>query len=158
MNVRKLVMLSASHLMTFVFGFAFGIYMLPILIAPPSPSSESVTEMSKSSLYKAEFVRDLKDSDNFHWGEGKVSIGKDFIAFEGELAPGPDYKLYLSKSFLETETEFNKLKLSMIQVGDVNTFDNFIVDLPLEINVNHYNTVIVWCETFGEFITAAAYQ
>ena len=32
------------------------------------------------------------------------------------------------------------------------------MDLPLGVDISHYNTVIVWCETFGEFITAAQYQ
>ena len=43
----------------------------------------------------------------------------------GELAPSPDYKLYLSSGFVETEAEFLGLKPSMALVGDVKTFDNF---------------------------------
>ena len=109
-----------------ILGFALGTYALPILIAPPAPSNESVIEMAKSGLYKGEFKKDLADSDRFHWGEGTVSVGKDFVSFEGELAPGPDYKLYLSKQFVETEADFNQLKLQMQLVGEVKTFDNFI--------------------------------
>ena len=76
----------------------------------------------------------------------------------GELAPGPDYKLYLSSTFVETEVEFNRLKGSMLRVGDVKTFENFAVKLPEGVDLTQYNTVIVWCETFGEFITAAKYR
>ncbi|WP_422138763.1 DM13 domain-containing protein [Endozoicomonas sp. ALC020] len=32
------------------------------------------------------------------------------------------------------------------------------VTVPSNININSYNTVVVWCETFGEFITAARYR
>ncbi len=147
-----------SHAAVGIVGFALGIYMLPILIAPDAPSEASIVEMSKSSLYQTEFKRDLQDSDGFHWGEGIVTIGADYIAFNGELAPGPDYKLYLSKTFVETEADFNRLKLEMLKVGEVKTFDNFIVDLPVGTDVSRYNSVIVWCETFGEFITAGKYQ
>jgi hypothetical protein len=76
----------------------------------------------------------------------------------GKLAPGPDYKLYLSPAFVETEVEFNQLKKSMVRVGDVKTFENFVVAVPAGIELEKYSAVIVWCETFGQFITAAKYR
>jgi len=76
----------------------------------------------------------------------------------GKLAPGPDYKLYLSPTFVETESDFNRLKNKMVRVGDVKTFDNFVVNVPPSIAPSKYNSVVVWCESFGQFITAAQYQ
>ncbi len=87
-----------------------------------------------------------------------MSIGARSIAFEGELAPGPDYKLYLSPEFVETEAEFVRLKPSMVRVGDVRTFRNFVVQVPESVDPSRYAAVIVWCETFGQFITAARYR
>ena len=87
-----------------------------------------------------------------------MSIGPDTIAFMGRLAPGPDYRLYLSPQFVETEADFNSLKASMVQVGDVRTFENFIVPLPDGIDPSQYTSVIVWCESFGQFITSGQYQ
>ncbi len=46
----------------------------------------------------------------------------------------------------------------MVHVGPVKTFDNFIVPLPAGIDPARYDTVIVWCETFGQFITSARYR
>jgi hypothetical protein len=46
----------------------------------------------------------------------------------------------------------------MVRVGDVRTFENFVVDVPPDIDPSNFNTVIVWCESFGEFITSAKYQ
>lgn len=76
----------------------------------------------------------------------------------GKLAPGPDYKLYLSSKFVETETEFNQEKTNMVLVGNVKTFDNFVVNVPQNIDIAKYDTVIVWCESFGQFITSAKYK
>ena len=61
----------------------------------------------------------------------------------GELAPGPDYKLYLSPKFVETESDFNRLKPSMVRVGDVKTFENFVVNVPASIDPSDFNSVIV---------------
>ena len=74
------------------------------------------------------------------------------------MAPGPDYQLYLSLAFLETETDFEPLKPDMVQVVSVQTFENFMVAVPAWMDPTDFNAVIMWCECFGRFITAADYQ
>ena len=155
--MRKLL-LAGTHLVALALGFALGVYTLPILIAPPAPSAAEVAAQADPAAFKGRFRRDLKDSDALHWGEGTVSVSRTSIAFAGELAPGPDYKLYLSPQFVETEAEFKRLKPRMVRVGDVKTFRNFVVPVPEAVDPARYDTVIVWCETFGQFITAAKYR
>ncbi len=156
--MKKLVALTVSHIAVGLIGFAAGIYVLPILTAPPAPTTEEVRAAAQETLYSAEFQRDLKDSDAVHWGDGIVSITHDSISLEGAVSPGPDYKLYLSPTFVETEEDFTRLKDTMVRVGDVKTFENFIVSVPSSIDPGSFNSVIVWCERFGQFITAAKYQ
>lgn len=158
MNTRKALLLAASHIAVAVAGFAAGVYALPILIAPAAPTADEIKVATKQTLFTGQFKRDLKDSDALHWGEGVVSIAPTAISLSGKLAPGPDYKLYLSPEFVETEADFNRLKKSMVRVGDVKTFENFVVAVPSGTDLTKYTAVIVWCETFGEFITAAKYR
>lgn len=158
MNIKTVLTLLVSHGIVGIAGFAAGIYALPILIAPPAPSHLEVTTAAEGAGFSGEFRRDLKDSDAFHWGEGKVSIGADVISLMGKLSPGPDYKIYLSPEFVETEEAFMRVKERMARVGDVKTFDNFVVPVPPAVDPLQYNTVVVWCESFGEFITAARYR
>ena len=155
--MKKLI-LAATHLIAVAIGFALGVYTLPILIAPTAPSATEVSAAAGKATFKGQFRRDLKDSDALHWGEGTVSISRTSIALAGELAPGPDYKLYLSPQFVETEADFKRLRSTMVRVGDVKTFKNFLVAVPEAVDPAHYNTVIVWCETFSQFITAAQYR
>ena len=154
----KRLALVASHVVALGIGFGLGVYTLPILIAPPTPSATEAQAASSVAQYKGQFRRDLKDSDAFHWGEGVVSVSAKAISLVGELAPGPDYKLYLSPEFVETEAEFMRLKPSMARVADVKTFNNFLVAVPESVDVERYNTVVVWCERFKQFITAAKYK
>jgi len=151
-------LIAVTHVVVGLVGFALGIYALPILTAPPSPDASQMLSRIQQTQFIGEFRRDLQDSDFLHWGEGKLRVGERFVAFEGELAPGPDYKLYLSPQFVETEADFNRLKASMVQAGDINTFDRFIVPLSDGINVRDYTTAIVWCESFGQFISAAQFR
>ena len=158
MNTRKTLLLVASHIAVAAAGFAGGIYALPILIAPAAPTMEEVKAATTQVQFTGQFKRGLKDSDALHWGEGVVSIAPNAISLAGRLAPGPDYKLYLSPEFVETEADFNRLKKSMVRVGDVKTFENFVVTVPAGIEPVRYSAVIVWCETFGQFITAAKFR
>lgn len=156
--MKKIVLLLITHVSIGALGFALGIYMLPILTAPDAPDQDQIQTIASDATYTAQFRKDLKGSDAFHWGEGEISIGSEFITLMGSLAPGPDYKLYLSPEYVETEADFNRIKSSMVQVGDVKTFDNFAVSVPQNIDTSRYTTAIVWCESFGEFITSAKYQ
>ena len=153
----KLILL-LTHAATLGIGFALGVYLLPVLVAPKAPSQGEVSAASSAAQYTGEFRRDLEGSDFLHWGEGKVSVGATSIALMGRLAPGPDYKLYLAPEFVDTEAQFERLKSRMVRVGDVRTFENFVVPVPPGVQVSRYNTVIVWCESFGQFISAARYR
>lgn len=156
--MRKALLLAASHLVVGALGFALGIYVLPILIAPGPPSSSEIEGISGAARYTAAFRRDLKGSDLLHWGEGAVSVTPRSVAFNGRLAPGPDYKLYLVPEFVETKADFERLKSGSVRVGDIRTFENFIVPIPESIDVERYTAVVVWCERFSMFITAARYR
>ncbi|WP_028301966.1 DM13 domain-containing protein [Oceanospirillum beijerinckii] len=156
--MNRIVFLVISHCVMIAIGFAGGIYALPILTAPPAPTTSEVQMLNQNAIFTAKFRRDLQGSDALHWGDGQVSIGKDTISLMGELAPGPDYKLYLSPDHVEAEADFLRLKSRMVKVADINTFDNFIVTVPASIDPTRYTSVIIWCETFEEFITSAKYQ
>lgn len=158
MTTRKTLLLMTSHLAVAAAGFAGGIYALPILIAPAAPTMDEIKAATAQVQFTGQFKRDLKGSDSLHWGEGLVSIAPGAITLTGKLAPGPDYKLYLSPEFVETEADFKRLKGSMVRVGDVKTFENFVVAIQPGIDPAKYSAVIVWCETFEQFITAAKYK
>jgi hypothetical protein len=154
----KLTRILITHGITLVLGIVLGIYLLPILIAPQAPSDAEVAASSDQVMFTGQFRKELPGSDFLHWGEGQISVSARKISFKGSLAPGPDYKLYLTPDLALTEQEFMVIKDQSAYVGDVKTFDNFILSLPENIDPSKYKAVIVWCETFGEFISAASYQ
>ena len=156
--MRRLLVMLITHGAAVAVGFALGVYFLPILTAPKGPDAAMLEEKAQAALYSAELTRDLRGSDFLHWGEGRISLTPTEIVHEGALAPGPDYKLYLLPEFVEHEDEFLPLKDAAVQIGDVKTFDGFVVPVPEGVNLEDYTTVLVWCEAFSEFITAAKYR
>ncbi|WP_417684910.1 DM13 domain-containing protein [Roseibium sp.] len=154
----RIIALLVSHGAMLGIGFALGVYLLPILTAPQAPDQATLRSAAQSAEFAAEFTRNLKGSDFLHWGEGTVSVSNERIVHEGRLAPGPDYKLYLVEDFVEDEAQFEKLRDRSVRIGDVKSFDGFILDVPNGIRIEGYTTVVIWCEAFGEFITAAKYR
>ncbi|WP_424975891.1 DM13 domain-containing protein [Dinoroseobacter sp. S124A] len=154
----KLLLLLITHGGAVAVGFAAGIYFLPILTAPPSPDAAVLEASAEDAMFSAVLTRELRGSDRLHWGEGEISLTPTQIVHQGALAPGPDYKLYLVSEFVEHEDEFEPLKASALQVGDVKSFDGFILDVPAGVDLTAYTTVVIWCEAFSEFITAAQYR
>jgi hypothetical protein len=45
-----------------------------------------------------------------------------------------------------------------LYVADLKVFDNFIVPLDKKVNFEDYNTILIWCEAFKEFIASAKYN
>lgn len=155
--MKKLFVLLCSHIVVFGCGFGLGIYALPNLIAQRMPVTDLAATKVDKPLFTGQFVRNLEDSDFLHWGEGKVTISATQFTLEGRLAPGPNYKLYFSPRFVETEAEFNQYKSQMVVAADIMRFENVTVDLHKSVDPTAFNSVIIWCEAFGEFITAARY-
>lgn len=155
--MKKLLLL-ISHLLFLCIGFAAGVYVLPILTQPPAPNEQQIGEVASNALFTGHFKRDLKGSDALHYGDGTLYVGEQAISFDGVVSPGPDYRLYLSPVFVETKADFLANKRDMKQVGEVRTFNDFMVTLPDDINPADFNTAIIWCEAFSMFITAGRYQ
>ena len=155
---KKIILLITSYAIVFVLGFSLGIYILPILTSPKSVDIDKIIKFEENALYKTSFVKDLKGSDLFHWGEADVSVSNNKIIVNGSIAPGPDYRLYLTKKFVEQEEEFLSAKDNARYVAEVKTFKNFVITIPEDIDINDYNTIVIWCESFNEFITAAKYK
>lgn len=156
--MMKLLRRLITHGMALVLGVALGIYLLPILIAPPAPTVEELRSSENQVIYRARFIKELESSDLFHWGEGEVSISRQNINFIGSLAPGPDYQLYLTENLVETESAFLEIKNESLKLGPVKTFENFTLPITGAVELEKYTAIVIWCESFGAFITAARYR
>ena len=95
-----------THSISLSIGFIIGIYSLPIMIAPDKPSNDKFQKVVNAAQFDAVFVKDLLGSNILHWAKGQISLSNTKIAFQGKISPGPDYKLYLTKKFVQTKTDF----------------------------------------------------
>ena len=150
--------LVVTHLAMLAVGFAAGIYVLPILTAQPGASAAQVQAVSQQARYSGTFRKDLTGSDALHWARGRLHVSAGALAFEGSVAPGPDYRIYLAPAFVDNKEAFLRIKDQSLQVAELKTFGNFTVELPAGVDPSRYAAVVIWCERFGQFIGAAGYR
>ncbi|HGM6822503.1 TPA: DM13 domain-containing protein [Serratia marcescens] len=158
MKTKLKVFLLISHLTFLGAGTGLGIYLLPILTAQENASLNEINNVKKLAKYKGEFNRNQKGSDVFHWAEGELYVTDSEIAFKGQVAPGPDYKIYLTKAQAVDKNSFLEMKKEAVLIGELKNFGNFRKSIPDSVNVNEFTTVQIWCERFSKFIGSAVYQ
>lgn len=172
--MRRLLQFAKDHIILFgtakflaglVIGFGLGVYFLPILTAEKGLSETELAELissaqaqtaSPSQLRQGTFVRDLEGSDAFHWGDGTIYVSDERIWLDGSIAPGPDYRLYLTKGQYTTRDEFLAAKSDALQIAPIKAYKNFSVMIPDGVDIAEYDAVIIWCEAFSAFITSAS--
>lgn len=158
MNKNFKATLLVSHLVLFGIGFCIGIYILPVLTAGKNATDDELKGVKDNARYLGTFVKNQKGSNAVHWVDGKLYVNNDAIAFEGSVAPGPDYKIYLTKTQADDRESFIKIKKDSLYIGDLKNFGNFKKSLPNSINIDEYNTVQIWCEKFEQFIGSASFK
>ncbi|MBL6606187.1 MAG: DM13 domain-containing protein [Alphaproteobacteria bacterium] len=156
-----ILVLSAKFMAGLVIGFGLGVYFLPILTAEKGLSETELAELTSTAqaqtqLRQGIFVRDIEGSDRFHWGDGTIYVSDARIWLDGSIAPGPDYRLYLTKGQYTTKDSFLAAKSDALQIAPIKAYKNFSIDVPDGLDISDYDAVIIWCEAFSAFITSAS--
>jgi len=157
--VKKLIYALILLIVGFGFGFAAGVYTLPIIIELKSdrPQTANLTPAVESDP-TGQFDRNSPGSDPLHWGEGTVRVSNAKLVFEQDVkfAPGPDYRIYMSRKFADTKSDFAKIKANAVEIAKLKTFSGPLeFDLPENFNASEYDNVVIWCETFSMYIASA---
>ena len=123
----------------------------------PTPATKTETEILTAK--QGQFV----DADFFHKGSGEAKIisysdGKNILRFENfDITNGPDLFVYLSDSATpggNIESLGNFLDLGMLKGNKGN--QNY--DLPAQIDLEKYKSVVIWCKQFGILFPYAILQ
>ena len=104
----------------------------------------AIEALSQSAFRQGRFVRGLLGSDRLHWGDGVIMANADQIWLDGEISPGPDYRLYLTPKYVETGAEILQIKADSIQIGSIKAFENFALDIPADVEASNFPAVLIW--------------
>ena len=140
-------------------GFLLGVYTLPILVEWRHAVQErALAPEAAAEDPRGEFNRNSPGSDAVHWGEGELRVSQGQLVFDENvrLAPGPDYRIYLTKTFAQTREEFLELKPGAVEIAALEVFSGPLsFPIPPEVDPDVYDNVVVWCEAFAMYIASA---
>ena len=149
--IRRYVLLFGvvKFFASLVIGFGLGVYFLPTLTVEKGLDTVAIEALSQSALRQGTFVRDLPGSDGLHWFDGVIMANAYQIWLDGEISPGPDYRLYLTPKYVETGAEFLQIKADSTQIGPIKAVENFALDIPADVEASNFPAVLILCEAFG---------
>jgi Electron transfer DM13 len=138
------------------FGVALGFFIFPFVFPPPV-ASEQLADAERSKLVASVTFIHANPSDPVHYGRGRVSVYEHAVFLEPdfEVGPGPAFHVYLvPKASIRSSSD---LKDAMfVDLGGLRAFkggQRYLI--PAGVNLNAYQSVIIWCERFGVLISPA---
>ncbi len=78
------------------------------------------------------------------------------VWLDESVSPRPDYQLYLAPAFVRLRPDFIDIKAQSVEVQFNQGLCNFRLAVPAHVNAADFLAVVIWCEAFSQFITAAA--
>ena len=138
------------------FGFALGILAFPYIFPPP-PAAEQLTEADRSALVATGNFIHADPADPIHYGSGKVSVYEKtlFLEPDFEVGPGPKYHVYLvPKANIRQNSDVPDTMF--VDLGRLRAFKGSQrYEVPAGVDLKKYQSVVIWCETFGVLISPA---
>jgi hypothetical protein len=138
------------------FGVALGFFIFPYVFPPPT-ASEQLADAERSNLVASGRFIHANPSDPVHYGKGRVSVYERTVYLESdfEVGPGPAFHVYLvPKASIRSSSDLKDVMF--VDLGGLRAFkgsQRYVI--PSGVNLNDYQSVIIWCERFGVLISPA---
>ena len=138
------------------FGVALGFFIFPYVFPPPA-AADQLADAERSELVASGAFIHANPSDPVHYGKGRVSVYEHavFLEPEFEVGPGPAFHVYLvPKASIRSSSDLKDVMF--LDLGGLRAFkgsQRYLI--PAGVNLNAYQSVIIWCERFGVLISPA---
>ncbi len=138
-------------------GTAAGFFVFPYVFPPPVANEALAPTDPARPVAIGSFIH-ANTYDPLHWGRGRVSVYQTAVFLEAdfEVAPGPNYFVYLvPKPDVRSSADVKGAKI--LNLGQLRSFKGSQrYAIPPGTDLGHYASVVIWCEHFGTLISPAA--
>ena len=138
------------------FGVALGFFMFPYVFPPPA-AAEQLADAERSKLVASGTFIHANPSDPVHYGKGRISVYEHIVFLEPdfEVGPGPAFHVYLvPKASIRSSSDLKDVMF--VDLGGLRAFKGSQrYPIPSGVDLNNYQSIIIWCERFGVLISPA---
>jgi hypothetical protein len=114
------------------------------------------------ATYRATFRRDQPGEHPHYWADGTLGITHDGIAFQGRMdvpaSAGPTVTVYLTADRIGSAEDFVRAQPRARRVGLVSPRSRFLLDVPEDIDIEDFTTVVLWSDRGKQLIATARYR
>jgi hypothetical protein len=158
--IRGFLLFFVGGLFGTAIGFAAGLWFFPYIF-PLEPVNHTLTqeETQVSPIAKGAFIH-ANPNDPIHWGKGSVSVYRNLVFLESdfEVGAGPDYRVLLvPKAGIKSNGDVREVLGKSVDLGQIQAFKGGQrYPIPPNVNLDDYQSVVIWCRQFGALISPAA--
>lgn len=162
--MRTLIKIIIALVVGVIIGVAATVFVYPFIFPPPQVNEKIENIQSKKLIAHGKFIHP-NPLDPIHWGKGNVSIYSHrngvlrevYFAKDFQVGPGPAFYVYLSQGVnIRNNSEFKKYQSSNVELSVLKSFKGSqLYKIPSKINLQKFQSVVVWCKTFHQLITSA---
>lgn len=162
--IRTFLIFALGGVLGLAGGFGLGIYLFPFIFPPPAGTDVLTQTEQQTPVFATGTFIHADPSDRVHWGEGNVTVLKNEIYLNPnfKVGPGPDYRVLLvKKAGIKTKEEMVQLikDKQFVEVSGLRAFEGGQrYSLPAGVNVEDYQSVVIWCWAFSQLISPATME
>ncbi len=141
---------------------AMAVAMVNAALAPLREAPEAEQELPDIQAAQSISSGQFTQMDVVHWAEGTATIyqladNSRILRFENfRAANGPDLRVLLSASEAPTTTQEVQLRNIDIELGRLKgNLGNQNYIIPAQIDLSQYNSVVIYCRSFGVVFSTA---
>lgn len=142
-------------------GFGAGIFIYPFWFLNDVAAETLAPDVERTKLAGGTFIQ-ANSMDPVHYGSGQVTIYQEpggqpvvFLQEDFEVGPGPRFHVYLV-DHAEVRTRADFLDSKKADLGRLRNFrGSQVYNVPPDVDVANYKSVVIWCKEFGVLISPA---
>ncbi len=151
-----------THSLAVSLGLGLGLLSCADDCTAGAATGARVADALADATYHARFRRDQPGEHPQYWADGTLGITHDGIAFRGRMdvpaSAGPTVTVYLTADRIGSAEDFARAQPRARRVGLISPRSRFLLDVPEDIDVEDFTTVVLWAERSRQLIATARYR
>ncbi len=151
-----------THSLALGIGLGVGLLLCSSNGSAGAAPSSQVEEVLARSPYSCHFRRDHPGSSRLHWADGHLGVSHGQIVFDGRMSvpasAGRHVTVYLTSDRIQDRDDFLRTQPRARRVGLVAPQSRFLLDVPHDIDVDEFTTVVLWSHADQQLISSAQYR
>lgn len=151
-----------THSLAIAIGLGSGLLLCSSNGRAGAAPGTQVESALAEAPYTCHFRRDHPGSTRLYWADGHLGVSHGKIVFDGRMSvpasAGRTSTVYLTSDRIIHRDDFLRAQPRARRVGQITPQSRFLLDVPQDIDVDEFTTVVLWSDADQQLISSAQYR